>query len=250
MLVYVAAAVSRWDIMRHAGQPTVNEPGVCGLLACPEDPLVRLLVSDDRAHDWLASLLPDICAGFITTLAPAVRCGELVNSQPGWAATPMTAMVCRELHTVPDIALPSALTFRPVRRLDSDDRNGVPLEAAVAAAMRADPEFDDEPEQFADYLRSLPPSITLFAAVDRHGTVRATSGSGVHGEQATVLFVSTDPAWRGRGIGHAATAAALNAARARGARQVCLDATDIAVSIYQRLGFEAVCRIEQFYRAA
>jgi ribosomal protein S18 acetylase RimI-like enzyme len=70
----------------------------------------------------------------------------------------------------------------------------------------------------ADYLRSLPSTFSLFAAVDNDGKVRATSGCGVFGRYATVLFVNTDPGWRGRGIGQAMTAQALTAARRGGSK--------------------------------
>jgi GNAT superfamily N-acetyltransferase len=149
-------------------------------------------------------------------------------------------MVCRDLRAVPALPLPAELTLRPVP-------GGVPLEAAVAAAVAAaDPAIDESPEEFAAYLRTLPPSDRLFAAVDRGGVVRATSAAGVAGTVANAFFVNTDPAWRGRGIGRAMTAAALHAARERGARQGCLDSTGAGLSIYRRLGFEAVSATTQF----
>ncbi len=42
-------------------------------------------------------------------------------------------------------------------------------------------------------MRSLPPEMRLFAAVDGEGVVRATSGSGAFGAPASVIFVNTDP---------------------------------------------------------
>jgi len=96
----------------------------------------------------------------------------------------------------------------------------------------------------------LPPTMRLFAAVDDNDVVRATSGSGTFGPQATVIFVNTHPSWRRRGIGHAMTAAALRSARTAGASQACLDASDAAIATYLRLGFETVARATQFFRAA
>jgi GNAT superfamily N-acetyltransferase len=246
---YVAAAVTRWDIMRHPGQPQMDEPGVRGLLACADDPLIRLLVTDDRAYDTLAALLPTVRAGIINVFAAAERCAGLVGGHPAWKSGRATAMICRDLHSVPAVPLPSELTFRPVRRLDDDARDGVPLEDAVAAATLADPRIDEPPEAFADFLRSLPRAIRLFAGVDGDGAVRATSGSGAFGAEANVIFVNTDPDWRDRGIGQAMTAAALRAAKDRGARRACLDATDVGLSIYLRLGFEAVSRTTRFFLA-
>ena len=91
--------------------------------------------------------------------------------------------------------------------------------------------------------------MRLFAAVDAEGVVRATSGAGTFLDRATVLFVNTHPASRRRGIGAAMTAAALRAARSAGARQAVLDASDVAIGVYERLGFETVSRTAQFNRA-
>jgi ribosomal protein S18 acetylase RimI-like enzyme len=246
--VYVGAAVARWDVMRRAGQLEVDEPGVRGLASCAEDPLTRLLVTDDRAYDLLAELLPDARAGIINVFAAAARCLELFDGHPAWKRGDARAMICRDLRTVPVSALPRELTLRPVRRLASAATDGVALEDAAAAVMLADPGITDPPDVLAGFLRSLPPAFRLFAAVDGDGVVRATSGSGVFGTAANVIFVSTHPDWRGRGIGRAMTAAALNAATERGATQACLDASDVGLSIYLRLGFEIVARTARFIR--
>jgi ribosomal protein S18 acetylase RimI-like enzyme len=191
--IYVGGALARWDAVRRPGQPAVDEPGVCGLLPCADDPRIRLLVTDDRAYDVLEAVLPDALAGMIRILAAATRCAELVGGRAAWKSESVEAMVCRDLETVP--------------------------------------------------------AIGLFAAVDGEGAVRATSGWGVFGTQASVIFVNTDPDWRGRGIGQAMTAAALRAAGDRGARQASLDATDAGRSIYRRLGFESAGRATRCSRA-
>src|SRR5262249_12877951 len=137
--------------------------------------------------------------------------------------------------------------LREVRRLSDDAVEGVPLEQAVAAAMRADPRIDGPPAAFADYLRSLPPTAHLFAAVDADdGAVRATSGCNAVGETASVFFVNTEPEWRRQGIAHAMTSQALAAALRRGARHASLDATGAGRRIYERLGFEAVAQVARF----
>jgi ribosomal protein S18 acetylase RimI-like enzyme len=246
---YVGAVVARWDVMRRPGQLQLDEPGVRGLLACTDDPVTRLLVTDDRAYDALAALVPDADAGIVDVFAAAARCAKLLNEHAAWKSGDVTAMMCRDLQTVPPSRLPSELTLRPVRRLAGVASDGVALEDAVAAAILADPRIDDRPDVFAGFVRSLPPAVQLFAAVDRDGAVRATSGSGAFGTEANVLFVNTDPEWRGRGIGQAMTAAALHAARDRGAMRACLGATDAGLSIYLRLGFEIVARATHFFRA-
>jgi ribosomal protein S18 acetylase RimI-like enzyme len=244
--VYVGAAVARWGVMRHPGQLVVEEPGVRGLLPCAEEPRARLLVTDDRAYDLLAALLPGTRCGTVSVFAAAERCAELFDAAAAWTAEPVTAMICPDLQTVPAVPLPTELTLRPVRRLAGAAPDGVRLEDAAAAAVRADSRIDDSPDAFARYLRSLPHAVRLFAAVDGDGTVRATSGSGTFGTEAHVLFVNTDPGWRGRGIGRAMTAAALRAAQSSGAERACLDATDAGLSIYLRLGLEVVGRTTRF----
>ena len=57
-------------------------------------------------------------------------------------------------------------------------------------------------EAFVGYLRALPAATRLFAAVDGDRVVRATSGCGVFGATASVMFVNTAPtSARPRGSG-------------------------------------------------
>jgi ribosomal protein S18 acetylase RimI-like enzyme len=245
---YVATTVERWRVVRHPGQSGIDEPGVRGLLACATEPRTRLLITDDRAYDLLAALLPDARAGTVKLFPAAARCATLFGKRPAWRSKSETAMVCRDLRAVPRVALPGELTLNAVRRLAADAADGVPLEDAAAAALLADPGIAHPADAFGDLLRSWPPPVRLFAAVDVDGVVRATSGAGAFGTYANVVFVNTDPAWRGRGIGRAMTAAALRDAERRGARQAALDATDAGRSTYRQLGFEVVARITQFSR--
>jgi GNAT superfamily N-acetyltransferase len=158
-------------------------------------------------------------------------------------------MVCRDVDCVPAVALPEGLMFRPVERL-APLEGSVPLVDAAAVAVAADSDIVDTPVVFARFLESLPGSVRLFAAIDEGGVVRATSGCDVFGEHTRVLFVNTDPRWRGRGIGGAMTAAALQAAARSGAQRAYLDATDVAVSLYRRLGFEAAGRSMRYVRSS
>jgi ribosomal protein S18 acetylase RimI-like enzyme len=247
--IYVAAFLARCEVVRRRGEPEVDPPGIHGLLSLTDGPRTRLLVTDDGAYDVLAALLPAAPAGVINVFAAAARCVELLDRHPAWRSDTVTAMVCRDLTTVPALTLPGELTLRPVRRLPDDMPDGVPLEQAVAGAKLADPAIDNPPDALTEYLRSLPSAFRLFAALDRDGAVRATSGAGAFGPHASVLFVNTNPDWRGRGIGQAMTAAALHAARDRGARHACLDASDAGLGLYRRLGFETVTRTMRFHRA-
>jgi ribosomal protein S18 acetylase RimI-like enzyme len=197
----------------------------------------------------VSALMPDAQAGMITVCAAAAQCTTLLDGHPAWRADRATAMICRDLHTVPPVPLASELTLRSVRRLADDAPDGVPLTQAVAAARRADPGITD-PQALADYLRSLPPAFGLFAAVDDAGVVRATSGSGAFGTTASVIFVNTDPDWRRRGIAPAMTAAALRAAEQSGARHAGLDTSDAGMALYLRLGFQAATPTTRFRPSA
>jgi GNAT superfamily N-acetyltransferase len=246
---YVAAFRARCDFLRRPGRREIEEPGVHGLLSGGDDSFARLLVTDDRAYDRLAALLPEVPAGMIGVVTAATRCLRLVKGDHTWTANTVTAMVCRDLGKIPVTPLPKGLTLRPVRRLAGDEPAGVRLEDAVAAAMSADPRIEDEPRAFADYLRSLPATFRLFAAVESNDAVRATAGSGVFGTYANVMFVNTHRDWRRRGIGRAMTGAALRAARDSGATQACLDATAEGRAIYARLGFEVAAEVTRFFRS-
>ena len=199
-----------WVSAFAARRTGVAAPGVTGTLGSAEDPYARLLVTDDRAEPFLAALDGPAIA---IVLDAAPRCTARLAD---WGeTTPIALMVRPELETLPDLAL------------DLEVRDDVPLEDMVRLV--------DDPDVVLGLLgRSR---ARFFAAVDGDGVVRATSGSAVHGEDASVMFVNTDPAWRGRGIGTAMTALALRDARERGARRACLTATAAGQGIYARLGF-------------
>lgn len=228
----------------------VEAPGITGLAALrPDEPPGRLLVLDDRAHDLLAERLPELYAVPVSVLGAAPACAELLHGSGLFDVETGTAMVSRDLDRDPP--LPDGLVLRPVRRLPEDDPEGVPLEQAADACLRADPhDAGAQPLQaFTGYLRGLP-GARLLAAVDESGAVRATAGWAVFGADATVFFVSTDIGWRGRGVGTAMTAAALRAAAAAGAERACLDASEAGRPIYLRLGFEDVSPVTRFFRRA
>lgn len=145
-------------------------------------------------------------------------------------------------HDLDGIAEPAVAHGLTVHRVPTTPSGGgaVSLEQAVEACLLADPDdADDPPERIAQFLRSLPQGCVL-AAVDSGGVVRATAASGVLGDEAVVVFVSTDAAFRRRRIGTAMTARALRAAAQAGAREAFLDATVSGRPIYARLGFVAV----------
>ena len=142
--------------------------------------------------------------------------------------------------------LPDGLALRHVKRLGNEVPDAVPLEEAVALVIASDPGLTELPETFAGFLRGLPSSVQLLAAVDEQGVARATSGCDVFGEYARLFFVNTEPAWRRRGIGRTMTAQALRAAASSGARRAVLDSTDAGVSVYSGLGFEVAGRLTRY----
>jgi len=242
--LYCAAFVAR-----HRGdRAALVEPGLCGVVS-EQGGTVRLVVTDDRAYGRLASDIPAAQAGVAYVFEAAPRCDGFMRSRPGWRPErPVTAMVCRDIAAGSPARLPDGLVLRPVSRLAGDAPAGVALEAAAAVAVASDPGITEPVADFARFLRALPPSVQLFAAVDEAGVAWATSGCDVVGEDARVFFVNTEPGRRGRGIGGAMTQAALRAAALAGARRGVLDATDAGLSVYLRLGFEVAGRVTRYVR--
>jgi GNAT superfamily N-acetyltransferase len=181
-------------------------------------------------------------------LAPALRCASLIRELLPWKRDSVAAMVCGDLRAVPSLALDPGLTVQQVERVVDDPPGGVPLVRAATLALAAAPDIELSQAQFVAFLRALPTAFRLFAAVDSAGDVRATSGVGVFGAYAQVIFVDTDPNWRNRGIGTAMTAYALNAAHRAGAHHASLDASSASRSIYLRLGFEEAGRVTRFHQ--
>lgn len=68
-------------------------------------------------------------------------------------------------------------------------------------------------------------------------------GAGVAG----VMFVATIPEARGRGLGSAMTLAPLQEARALGYRAGILQSSEMGYKVYQRLGFQKLCNIDNYY---
>lgn len=63
---------------------------------------------------------------------------------------------------------------------------------------------------------------------------------------AGIYAVTTAEPYRRRGIGTAITAAALRAGRDRGLRIGTLQATELGLPVYDRMGFEALGQYELF----
>jgi len=68
-------------------------------------------------------------------------------------------------------------------------------------------------------------------------------GAGVAG----VMFVATLSEARGRGLGSAMTLAPLQEARTLGYRAGILQSSEMGYQVYQRLGFQRLCVIDNYY---
>ena len=246
---YAIAFDARCAAAEGPGTRRVDGPGIQGLVSVDGESPAELLVLDDRAFDVLSSLLPLVSGGTVRVHEAARRCAELIRRDRTWTPKAVTAMVCRDLRTVPEAVLPGGQSLRPVRRIPEDPPGGVSLTDAVAAAGRAMPAGEVSTAALVTYLRSLPEGARLFAAVDDDGVVRGTSGSRTLFRDAYVFFVNTDPDWRRRGVGLSMTAVALRAAADSGATRASLDASGPGIPLYRRLGFTAVAQITQFSRS-
>jgi ribosomal protein S18 acetylase RimI-like enzyme len=251
--LYSAAFVARYSRGSDGHRAPLLEPGVCGVVTADDDErrMILLLAIDDRAYGRFETIVPTARQGIANVFDTAARCNDFMRAQPGWnAERPVTAMVCGDIQAVPAVTLPDGLVLRPVNRLTSEEPDAIPLEDAAAVAIASDPGITGTADEFAGFLRALPSSVRLFAAVDERGVVRATSGCDVFGDYARVFFVNTEPGWRRRGVGGAMTVEALRAAASTGARQAFLDATGDGASVYTRLGFEVAGQLTRYSRAA
>lgn len=69
-------------------------------------------------------------------------------------------------------------------------------------------------------------------------------------DECELLLLAVHPLWRGRGIGRALLADSLTTARRRGIRSMNLEvrSSNIAVKLYENIGFEYVHRRPGYYR--
>jgi GNAT superfamily N-acetyltransferase len=246
--VYIDAFRRRSAAMAGPNGRLIEEAGVVGVADEADPHRGRLLVLNDAA----APALPELAIGaqVVCVGEAAPRCDQLLAADPAFASMGgATAMVCADLAAIPDMELPAGLQLRRVRRLPQDDCDGVAVEAAAAACLRAEGVEGEALDDFVGYLRSLPPEAQLYAALDADAEVRATAASGCFGADVNAFFVSTDQRWRGRGVATAMTAIALRDSFGRGGRLACLDASEAGRHIYERLGFVPAGALTMFMRA-
>ncbi len=242
---YVAAFRATARGLTGGIHPDIDLPHLIGVQGSAEHANGRILVTDDAASPALRDL--DLQrTSMIVVVSTAARCLDLAGELPRFVRESGTAMVSPTLDDLPDAPVDPALTIRRLGPAVGE----IPFETAAAANLAAEQgDGDLTPSELGAYLRSIP-GASLFAATDRDGAVRATAGSAVIGTNARVFFVSTDPAWRRRGIGTAMTAHAVRVARDRGAERACLEASAAGRAIYLRLGFLETRSVELFFRAS
>jgi predicted GNAT family acetyltransferase len=148
-----------------------------------------------------------------------------------------TGMICADLAGVPRPPLPDSLRLSRVQVGDISDPQ-LPTTAAFAAAIEAE---DGLPpgSMLPAVLRMAARPVQLFAAVDREGSIQATSAAAASGTTGMLWGIGTMHDWRGQGVGTAMTAVAVHGAEDLEATTLLLDATEKGASIYRRLGFTA-----------
>jgi ribosomal protein S18 acetylase RimI-like enzyme len=82
----------------------------------------------------------------------------------------------------------------------------------------------------------------------REGRPAAAAMTIVHEDVAGIYWVSTRPDERRRGLGDLVTRAAVRAGFGRGARLVVLQATDLGLPVYRRIGFTPFAQYRRYFR--
>lgn len=90
-------------------------------------------------------------------------------------------------------------------------------------------------------LDGVPPDLAHFLVAERAGHVVGAIGLEDYGDTALLRSAVVDPAVRGSGVGEALVRALLDAARARGMRELVL-LTTTAEHWFPRFGFERITR--------
>lgn len=141
-----------------------------------------------------------------------------------------------------DPAVPEAGGAFLVRPGTEDDLDALmDLRAAVAGEgvwIGAELPLDEAGDR--ERLRPGRPGTATFVAVDGAGSVIANLGIELHGYGVAHLGMVVADGWRGRGVGRALLAAAIDWARHAGAHKVelqCWPHNDAARRLYEGMGF-------------
>jgi GNAT superfamily N-acetyltransferase len=195
-------------------------------------------VYGDGALEFLRSIDPaTLVKGSVLIRGDAPNVAAYLGSFGVFQQERQTGMICTDLAGVPRPPLPDSLRLSRVQVGGITDPT-LPTTAAFAAAIEAE---DGPPpgSMLPAVLRMAARPVQLFAAVDRDGSIQATSAAAASGTTGMLWGIGTMHDWRGQGVGTAMTAVAVHGAADLGATTLLLDATDMGESIYRRLGFTA-----------
>jgi ribosomal protein S18 acetylase RimI-like enzyme len=207
----------------------------------------------ERRLDDLLAVADARRAAFLWWLAPHHGPPDLDErlTRRGFAEVDDTAAMAMDLEELPEEEVPP-----PGVRIELlDDPQDV--EVYVDLLMR---EMEHSHRAASEDARTIrreyllgklgndPDSRRFIAWLD--GRPVATSRLSMAGGAAGLYTVITLPEARGRGIGRATTLRAMHAGRAAGMRIGTLQATDMGVRIYARLGFEELFRYRMMVRPA
>ncbi len=200
---------------------------------------------DDRAFTFATGLMIPTFNGCIVTLP--IAASELTESLE-WLSS-------RELPYEVSIAEPLAPELADVVVGSGLSINRVPYPGMVLHPVPASPALPPDVTVvpglvpgLADYLPAsfaADPDVRVFnARLD--GRPVGISIAIRTGDVAGVYAVGTRPESRGRGVGTAATWAAVDAGSEWGADTIVLQASEMGLSLYQRMGFRTVVRYVKF----
>lgn len=220
----------------------IDEDGVVGAVATSGQPRGGLLALAGADEDALFGLLTRTSPIWVALLLPPAELVERL-ALAGWGLRQQQwAMALPDLADLQPVPWPAGIEVREAAVRPAAE--GLPL--AEVLSVEVEHRRDDVPgpvrdiELEARMLREL--SVRFFGALNPSGACVATAGCRVVDGSALVAAVVTVPEYRRRGIATAMTRHVLDTARADGATEAFLDATDAGVGIYTRLGF---CRLGQ-----
>ena len=200
---------------------------------------------DDRAFTFVTGLMIPTFNGCVVT--QPIAAGELTESLD-WLSSrglPYEVSIAEPLAPeLADVVMGSGLSINPVPYPGMALHPvppSPPLPPDVVVARGLEPGLADYlPASFA-----ADPDVRVFnARLD--GRPVGISIAIRTGDVAGVYGVGTRPESRGRGVGTAVTWAAVAAGREWGSDTIVLQASEMGLSLYQRMGFRTVVRYVKF----
>jgi predicted GNAT family acetyltransferase len=174
-------------------------------------------------------------------VGPATRPSDIGNTLEahGFVQTANEPGMAIDLDALKDVVVPSGFVIEPIR-------TGTQVDACVEVALQG---FG-----IPDFLKEILPGLITSLGLEPESSIQnylglldnkpvavstAYYGAGVAG----IYNVTTLPEARGRGIGTAMTVKPLLDARLKGYRVGILQSSEMGYSVYEKIGFQEVCRI-------